>query len=184
MNKQDAFFQVHPPSERDYEPYGVAYFPEGTPVIDIIPSSFGWVEKWPGYELLLKDGAYTDALANNRAARIFSAPLQEFLTARASPEDVLQWLPVTVRHGSEVRPYYVLNFPVDFKVLNRAETKWIVTGTREYPRVPVIRQELFGKREIFALGNVGYSFFVSKEIRRALGKRFPKRFSFRPIAMK
>jgi hypothetical protein len=98
----------------------------------------------------------------------------EFLNSNKTQDDSLQWLPVIVVQGDDKREYYVLNFPHDLHPLDVKTTKWIPGTDPPYPRVQVLREELVGKHAVFAIRNGGYYFVVSRELRRLLGRVFPK----------
>ena len=174
-----SFFEVY---LADNYRAGVAYFPNDAPWPSLLPESFAFVHDWPTYELTLRDGGFAPALASDKGVPLLaSLELMEFLAARASSDDALQWLPVTVHQTGDRRPYSVLNFPLDLKPLNVEATLW-VDWVGGYPRVPVIRRELCGKHELFAWNNHS-SFIVSGTLKRDLDAAFPRAFSYSRLSV-
>jgi len=82
--------------------------PDGGSVVDWIPLEFDLV-----------DGAFPDYLANDLGCRICSERMRYVLESSASRLDVLQWLPVQIVCGDEVRNYWVLHSPEPVDVLGK-----------------------------------------------------------------
>ena len=179
MPAPSPFYEVSLPEEGEYEPYGVAYFPEWCP-LHLLPDTFTEVVDWRVPKAELREGGYFDYLANDAGVRLLSDPLSRVIESHRTGEDRLQWLPVSVIHGDEARDYRILHFARDLQPLHLEATKWIREG---YPRVPVIRKELIGRHRVFGLHTTGHNFIVSEDMQRILRQEFDGCFTFRPLSV-
>lgn len=158
-------FQASFPSEKKYAPAGVAYGPKDSELF-LVPASGTPVTHWKPLELVLRDGGFADYLANNKGIRLCSEKLCSVIESVRSERDAVQWLDVSVTDGREVRPYYVLHFPVDYPVVD--VNKSIMAG----PAVvrPSLRRSEAEGHDIFTLPSDYGCMFVSSKMKNAIQK--------------
>jgi hypothetical protein len=144
---------------------GIAYVPKGTPLFPL-PET-GWVECWAPIVLMLRDGDFSDYLANDRAFALCSRKLHDILDRTKSESDEIQWLPAVVRkEGGEEREYFILHLPQAHDILDKERT---VFGPYDTIIKPVISRKLAEGHHVFTfVGTRGYRFFVSDRVRRAI----------------
>lgn len=177
MRKNTPFYALSLPEDSDYEPYGIAYFPDNF-ARQALPNAFTEVTAWNPPVATLRDGDYFDVLANDEGTNLVSDRLHRFLDSHRAPEDPLQWLPVRVVRGNEAREYHILRFARDLHPLHREATSWIGA---DYPRIPVLRKELVGRHHVLGIHASGYGFVVSAHLRKLLISEFEGCFCYRPI---
>ena len=159
-----AFFQMMYAEEEKYSPAGVAYGPEDAGLF-VVPRSGVPVDRWRLLELALRDGEFTDYLANDMGVRLCSERLRACIEEVRRERDAVQWLEAGVSDTRQTRQYHVLHFPIDYPVVN--ESKSIMAG----PVVvkPVLLASGVRNRDIFALPNApGRTLFVSETLKDAI----------------
>jgi hypothetical protein len=145
--------------------FGIAYVPKGTPLLPL-PKT-GRVESWKAIVLTLREGSFSDYLANDRAFALCSRKLCGILDRTKSEHDEVQWLPALVRKdGGEEKEYFILHLPQAHDVLDKEKT---VFGPYDTIIKPVISRKLAEGHHVFTfIGAGGHTFFVSDRVRRAV----------------
>ena len=150
--------------------YGVAYVPEDTP-FSPLPRT-GRVEDWETMVLMLKEGDYSDYLANDRPFDLCSPKLRDVLDNTKSEYDELQWLRAIVRKESgEEREYYILHLPQGYDVLDKEKTVYLsaVDKLHNNPIKPVISRKLAEKHHVFKFeGASSIRLSVSERVKKAI----------------
>jgi hypothetical protein len=127
----------------------------------------GFVNNWGPFVFELRDGRFGDYLACEISLRLCSQRLRDILQQKASPDDVLQWLDIQIRRGSEERQYFVLHFPEPRDVLDKEHT---VYGANERSVIkPAFSKRLCEKYNIFPSPRKGgQGFFIRAQVKEAI----------------
>jgi hypothetical protein len=144
--------------------YGIAYVPKETPLF-LLPDT-EWVESWKAIVLTLREGNFSDYLANNGGFRLCSRKLHDILDRTKSESDEIQWLPAIVRkEGGGEREYFIMHLPQQYDVLDKEKSVFDAYGVIK----PVISRKLAEGHHVFTFVGAGsYTFFVSDRVRRAI----------------
>lgn len=164
----EAYYRALYCSEKEYQPYGIAYAPEDTDIF-LLPESGKELKSWLPISLELKDGIYADYLANDVGGRLCSEKLKSIIDKHLSEDDSIQWLEVEVKSNTtrELKKYFFLHFPQNFDILDKTKTIWVGDMVVK----PVLKPESVKNHNIVTYpSNMGIAFFVSDEIKSAIKK--------------
>jgi hypothetical protein len=127
----------------------------------------GFVENWRPLVFELRDRKFGDYVSCEYSLRLCSQRLREILQQNASPHDVLQWLDIQIRRGSEERQYFVLHFPEPRDVLDKEHT---VYGTKEGSVIkPAFSRRLCEQYNIFTHSkDPRHGFYIRDHVKKAI----------------
>ena len=151
---------------RESDRFGVAYGPEDPPM-EYLPEK-GIVKAWRPFVLRVKNGDYSDYLANDMGFRLCSEKLKSTLQENASPLDAIQWLDVLVTKQRETRDYFILHFPSPADALDRNKT--IFSGdNRDFVVKPVLSRSAAERHRVFTgLGCGQIRLFVAEGVKSVI----------------
>lgn len=115
--KNVSFYQVVPSSKKEND--GVAWKQDE---IDINYHPRQAVSDNRVVKFELRDISYADFLMTDLGWRLFSSELKEIFESSSSSEDGLNWAPVKVLNGDEIRNYYAIFFDQKSDVINVEDT--------------------------------------------------------------
>lgn len=150
-------------SVKETKIYGIAYVSKGT---DLFPlPEAGLVDVWDTMLLTLKDGPFSDYIANDRCFNLCSRKLRDVIDKSKSGYDELQWLPAKVRsEEGEQREYFIMHLPRQYDVLDRERT---VYGPQNTIIKPVISRRLAEKHDVFTfIGGSSVRLFISERVKK------------------
>ena len=154
------FYSLYP---EENEGQGVAYAPEGVTFRALYCK--GHIERWRPIDFVLRDGVFTDYQWNNLGWHMCSEKLEQVLAECAGPNDVIQWLPVTIRNADgERRNYSVLHIPIASDVLSTTQT--IMSG--DIVVKPVLDRSKIHGHSIFTFSNDGVKVYIDEPTRKQI----------------
>lgn len=125
----------------------------------------GIVKDWEPMTLELRDGEFADFQADNLGCRLCSDRLKRILEEHASPDDDLQWLPVTVRQGRKRRAYWILHFPNPPDIVNKKKSVYDYGSLTDL----VLLESRIGGHQVFSYPTGGQlPLLISEKVKRAI----------------
>jgi hypothetical protein len=118
------YFYIHYSEENDE--FGVGYAPKDME-FDFLDTP-KTVHSWKPITLFLKEGEFSDYLANDLGWRLCSEKLMHVIERCRGESDAIVWLPLYVEdaYGNK-KPYFVLHLPDKLDILDKEKTIF-VTG--------------------------------------------------------
>ncbi len=173
------FFQMTYPFGNDQNPFGVAYGKKDSDLF-ILPATGKMVKDWSASMLEIREGIFSDYLANDMGLRLCSARLKQAIAHNLRPKDVVQWLAVDVcvPESKKVEEYFALHFPISFDVVDPIRS----TMVGAFVVKPVFKSEVIRELSVFGLPNVrGRSMYVSEELKSKIVSLQVTGVAFEPL---
>ena len=146
------------------EALGVGYALNGTDLFLLAEGQY--YDNWRTVTFILRDGEYSDYLANDLGWPLCSRKLRDVLSGSASSVDSIQWLNAQVAHPSgETREYHILHLPMRPDVLDGEKTIYAAKG---FVVKPCLRPDAIGNHAVFSYPGTTVHVIVAERVRDAI----------------
>ena len=114
---------------------------------------------------------WPDYIGNGKVLPIMSEKMKDIIESNLKGTEGVFWIPITIEANGKVRPYYILRFQKQIKVLCKAKTEYLysVVSKAVFYKEKALKYSVIPLQEN-SLWNVLGNFYISSEIKRQLVK--------------
>jgi len=127
---------------------------------------------------------WPDYIGNERVLPIMSEKMKDIIESNLKGTEDVFWIPITIEANGKVRPYYILRFQKQIKVLCKAKTEYLysVVSKAVFYKEKALKYSVIPLQEN-SLWNVLGNFYISSEIKRQLVKADVTGIKYTPVEL-
>ncbi len=127
---------------------------------------------------------WPDYIGNGKVLPIMSEKMKDIIESNLKGTEGVFWIPITIEANGEVRPYYILRFQKQIKVLYKTKTEYLysVVSKAVFYKDKALKYSVIPFQDKILWSDYGV-FYVNSEIKRQLVKADVTGIKYTPVEL-